>query len=111
MNESFIRSINQQINESLNNFGAWRSWLAYLHGVQGVGSSSLLAPTIENEAVTRIKPGSCFFHLHTVCTQLSFIRLLRLTGKIGHIDHLSPEVIHSFKTFDIKDLTIELGGQ
>jgi len=25
--------------------GAWRSWLAYLHGVQGVGSSSLLAPT------------------------------------------------------------------
>lgn len=27
------------------NIGAWRSWLAYLHGVQGVGSSSLLAPT------------------------------------------------------------------
>ncbi len=27
--------------------GAWRSWLAYLHGVQGVGSSSLLAPTDE----------------------------------------------------------------
>jgi hypothetical protein len=25
--------------------GAWRSWLAYLHGVQVVGSSSLLAPT------------------------------------------------------------------
>ena len=25
--------------------GAWRSWLAHLHGVQGVGSSSLLAPT------------------------------------------------------------------
>ena len=28
-------------------FGAWRSWLAYLHGVQGVGSSSLLAPTFK----------------------------------------------------------------
>ena len=27
--------------------GAWRSWLAHLHGVQGVGSSSLLAPTVE----------------------------------------------------------------
>ncbi len=27
--------------------GAWRSWLAHLHGVQGVGSSSLLAPTEE----------------------------------------------------------------
>lgn len=25
--------------------GVWRSWLAYLHGVQGVGSSSLLTPT------------------------------------------------------------------
>jgi hypothetical protein len=23
----------------------WRSWLAHLHGVQGVGSSSLLTPT------------------------------------------------------------------
>ena len=26
-------------------FGVWRSWLAHLHGVQGVGSSSLLTPT------------------------------------------------------------------
>jgi hypothetical protein len=25
--------------------GVWRSWLAHLHGVQGVGSSSLLTPT------------------------------------------------------------------
>jgi hypothetical protein len=28
-----------------DNIGVWRSWLAYLHGVQGVGSSSLLTPT------------------------------------------------------------------
>ncbi len=26
--------------------GVWRSWLACLHGVQEVGSSSLLTPTI-----------------------------------------------------------------
>jgi hypothetical protein len=31
-------------------FGAWRSWLAYLHGVQGVGSSSLLTPTDQKPA-------------------------------------------------------------
>ena len=29
----------------------WRSWLAYLHGVQGVGSSSLLTPTKEEKAL------------------------------------------------------------
>ena len=29
--------------------GVWRSWLAYLHGVQGVGSSSLLTPTFKRE--------------------------------------------------------------
>ena len=33
--------------------GAWRSWLAHLHGVQGVESSSLFAPT-------KVKV-SCFF--------------------------------------------------
>ena len=27
-------------------FGVWRSWLAHLHGVQGVESSSLFTPTI-----------------------------------------------------------------
>ena len=26
-------------------FGVWRSWLAHLHGVQGVGCSSHLTPT------------------------------------------------------------------
>ena len=26
-------------------FGVWRSWLAHLHGVQGVESSSLFTPT------------------------------------------------------------------
>ena len=34
----------------IRDIGAWRSWLAYLHGVQGVGSSSLLAPTKEKAA-------------------------------------------------------------
>ena len=29
----------------------WRSWLAYLHGVQGVASSSLATPTITVEAL------------------------------------------------------------
>lgn len=34
-----------------NKIGAWRSWLAHLHGVQGVGSSSLLAPTEKKEVL------------------------------------------------------------
>ena len=36
-------------------FGVWRSWLAYLHGVQGVGSSSLLTPTIKRLKINRLK--------------------------------------------------------
>ena len=36
-------------------FGVWRSWLAYLHGVQGVGSSSLLTPTIKRLIINRLK--------------------------------------------------------
>ena len=31
--------------KSCKSLGAWRSWLAHLHGVQGVESSSLFAPT------------------------------------------------------------------
>lgn len=30
-------------------FGVWRSWLAHLHGVQGVESSSLFTPTIKKK--------------------------------------------------------------
>ena len=41
--ENSIKSIAETSIKAL--FGAWRSWLAHLHGVQGVGSSSLLAPT------------------------------------------------------------------
>ena len=34
--------------------GVWRSWLAYLHGVQGVGSSSLLTPTFKERQSERV---------------------------------------------------------
>ena len=34
------------LKESIRLFGVWRSWLAHLHGVQGVESSSLFTPTI-----------------------------------------------------------------
>ena len=30
--------------------GVWRSWLAHLHGVQGVESSSLFTPTFFNNS-------------------------------------------------------------
>lgn len=31
--------------QSKTKIGVWRSWLAHLHGVQGVESSSLFTPT------------------------------------------------------------------
>ncbi len=34
--------------------GVWRSWLAHLHGVQGVVCSSQITPTVENEGVRAI---------------------------------------------------------
>ncbi len=34
--------------------GVWRSWLAHLHGVQGVGSSSLLTPTYKKRYLLNI---------------------------------------------------------
>ena len=37
-------------------FGAWRSWLAHLHGVQGVESSSLFAPTKARRETQRFPP-------------------------------------------------------
>src|SRR5262245_47715641 len=36
-------------------FGAWRSLVAHLHGVQGVASSNLAAPTIHLLALYRLK--------------------------------------------------------
>jgi hypothetical protein len=45
-------------------FGVWRSWLAYLHGVQGVGSSSLLTPTKKNSEIARWRNGVTFRHFY-----------------------------------------------
>ena len=45
--------------------GVWRSWLAYLHGVQGVGSSSLLTPTFKK----RQSEWVAFFIFLYICTQ------------------------------------------
>jgi len=45
-----------------------------LHGVQGVGSSSLLAPTNENEPLTMLITSKWFSHFHTICIQLILIR-------------------------------------
>ena len=41
--------------------GVWRSWLAYLHGVQVVGSSSLLTPT-DLKSGTYNLLCKCFFY-------------------------------------------------
>lgn len=43
-------------------FGVWRSWLAHLHGVQGVESSSLFTPTIKKKGLSFLSP----FLLYTV---------------------------------------------
>ncbi len=42
----FVNKIKALLLQS--KIGVWRSWLAHLHGVQGVGSSSLLTPTKRN---------------------------------------------------------------
>ena len=59
----FLRNI-------INIIGVWRSWLAYLHGVQGVACSSQVTPTVENKAVTTAERGSCFIHFQTIFKQL-----------------------------------------
>ena len=50
--------------------GVWRSWLAYLHGVQGVGSSSLLTPTFLKKSDEKSSDFFCsngiFFTLYVV---------------------------------------------
>ena len=45
-----------------------------LHGVQGVVCSSHITPTIENQGVRAYLTPFIFRRLHTICTQLSFIR-------------------------------------
>ena len=50
--------------------GVWRSWLAYLHGVQGVGSSSLLTPTFKKNPMSNHR---IFF---TIISENIFIFLL-----------------------------------
>lgn len=66
-------------------FGVWRSWLAYLHGVQGVGSSSLLTPTNKRLTINRLKnkfsyiAGICFFISEKSCGRKQF---LAVTGKM-----------------------------
>ncbi len=48
------------ICSSKNMIGAWRSWLAHLHGVQGVESSSLFAPTMKLSDLQMMKFESLF---------------------------------------------------
>ena len=42
---SFLKSKKESIFASAKTIGVWRSWLAYLHGVQVVVRSSRITPT------------------------------------------------------------------
>ncbi len=48
-NELTPVSFEKKLYLRASKIGVWRSWLAYLHGVQVVGSSSLLTPTFSNK--------------------------------------------------------------
>jgi hypothetical protein len=46
-----------ELGQHFEIFGVWRSWLAYLHGVQVVVSSSLTTPTNKKDG---LKPSFLF---------------------------------------------------
>ena len=60
----------QRLSGNREAIGMWRSWLAHLHGVQGVGSSSLLIPTKKNRSDSVL----FFVYLCTLILQLQIMK-------------------------------------
>ena len=77
-------------------FGVWRSWLAHLHGVQGVESSSLFTPTNEKKRCLKASLFLFYFcHIHptdakgeTSDRNLSKSRLLEHRHKLRRLGEL-----------------------
>jgi len=55
----FFRLLRRDIHTK--HFGVWRSWLAHLHGVQGVVCSSQITPTISKREIGSLQFGRLFF--------------------------------------------------
>ncbi len=77
---------------SVIEFGVWRSWLAHLHGVQGVGCSSHLTPT---------KKGSCykwlpFFYRLSSAIRLYYLDYYSQNGNVVHLFVVIVPITHPF---------------
>jgi hypothetical protein len=68
-----MRGTCERCRRQFKNIGVWRSWLAHLHGVQGVVCSSHITPTIENQRVRMFLTLYFFALLHTICIHLYLI--------------------------------------
>jgi len=63
----------------------WRSWLAHLHGVQGVVRSSRITPTIVNQGVIKTIAPLFFTNVQTICKRILYSEMQMLIKKEGRL--------------------------